>query len=143
MAWCWLTGPPRWSCLLPSELSISKGPPLSEETGLGTLTLPGFLRDVTSRFAAREALVMHTPDGVERWNYSMVWERAIEIARALIGGGVGKDSRVGILMTNRPEWIAAVFGTSLAGGVAVTLSTFSTAPELEYLLQAAGVTVLL
>jgi fatty-acyl-CoA synthase len=128
---------------LPSELSIAKGPPLSEETGLGTLTLPGFLRDVTTRFAAREALVMQTPGGVERWTYSMVWERAIEIARALIAGGVGKDSRVGILMTNRPEWIAAVFGTSLAGGVAVTLSTFSTAPELEYLLQAAGVTVLL
>jgi fatty-acyl-CoA synthase len=107
------------------------------------LTLPGFLRDVTTRFAVREALVMHTPNGVERWTYALVWERAIEVARALIAGGVGKDSRVGILMTNRPEWIAAVFGTSLAGGVAVTLSTFSTAPELEYLLQAAGVAVLL
>lgn len=128
---------------MPSELSISKGPPLSDETGLGTLTLPGFLRDVTTRFAAREALVMHTPNGVERWTYATVWERAIEIARALIAVGVGKDSRVGILMTNRPEWIAAVFGTSLAGGVAVTLSTFSTAPELEYLLQAAGVSFLL
>ena len=49
--------------------------------------------------------------------------------------GVGKDARVGVLMTNRPEWIAALFGISLAGGVAVTLSTFSTPAELEYLLQ--------
>ena len=29
-------------------------------------------------------------------------------------------------MTNRPEWLSAVFGTTLAGGVAVALSTFST-----------------
>jgi fatty-acyl-CoA synthase len=47
------------------------------------------------------------------------------------------------MMTNRPEWIAAMFGTGLAGGVAVLLSTFSTPPELEYLLQASGITFLL
>jgi fatty-acyl-CoA synthase len=56
---------------------------------------------------------------------------------------VGKDSRVGVLMTNRPEWVAGMFGVGLAGGVAVTLSTFSTQPELEYLLQASGISALL
>jgi fatty-acyl-CoA synthase len=124
-------------------LSISKGIPLGEEPGLGTLTLPGFLREVTTRYADREALVLRTAAGVERWSYATVWERAVEVARALLAVGVGKDSRVGIMMTNRPEWIAAVFGTALAGGVAVTLSTFSTAPELQYLLQASGVAVVL
>jgi fatty-acyl-CoA synthase len=124
-------------------LSIATGMPLSEEPGLGTLTLPGFLREVTTRFADREALVMRTANGVERWTYSMVWERAFAVARALLAVGVGKDSRVGVLMTNRAEWLAAVFGTGIAGGVAVTLSTFSTAPELEYLLQAGGVSFLL
>jgi fatty-acyl-CoA synthase len=123
--------------------SIAQGTALSEEPGLGSLTLPGFLREVTTRFGEREALVMHSANGVERWTYSMLWERAFEVARALLAIGVGKDSRVGVMMTNRPEWIAAVFGTSLAGGVAVTLSTFSTAPELEYLLQASGVSILL
>ena len=57
--------------------------------------------------------------------------------------GIGKDARVGVLMTNRPEWLAAVFGTSLAGGVAVTLSTFSTPSELDYLIRASAVSVLL
>src|SRR5271166_1816854 len=87
--------------------SIITGIPLSEEPGLGALTLPGFLREVTTRFADREALVMHLPGGVERWTYATVWERAFEVARALMASGVGKNSRVGILMTNRPEWIAA------------------------------------
>jgi fatty-acyl-CoA synthase len=123
--------------------SIVIGPPLSEEPGLGALTLPGLLREVTGRFADREALVFHSPSGVERWSYSTLWERSVEVARALLALGVGKDSRVGVLMTNRPEWIAAAFGTGLAGGVAVLLSTFSTPRELEYLLEASGVTYLL
>jgi fatty-acyl-CoA synthase len=124
-------------------LSIVSGIPLSEEPGLGALTLPGFLREVTTRFAEREALVMHGPEGVERWSYAALWDRSVEVARALVACGVGKDSRVGVLMTNRPEWIAGVFGTALAGGVAVTISTFSTAPELDTMLQASDVSVLL
>jgi fatty-acyl-CoA synthase len=128
---------------LGSVPSIAKGIPLSEEPGLGSLTLPGFLREVTTRFGERDALVLRTPSGTEHWTYAMLWERAVEVARALLAVGVGKDSRVGVMMTNRPEWIAAVFGTSLAGGVAVTLSTFSTPPELQYLLQVSGVSVLL
>ena len=119
------------------------GPPLADEPGLGSLTLPGFLREVTQMYGQREALVWHTADGVTRWTYEQLWERSIEVARALRGCGVGKDSRVGVLMTNRPEWLAAVFGTSLAGGVAVTLSTFSTLPELDYLIRASAISVLL
>ncbi|MFD0689485.1 class I adenylate-forming enzyme family protein [Actinomadura fibrosa] len=134
------------------------GPPLDEEPGLGALTLPGFLREVTERYSTREALVLREdgadgrevgadgrgPGGrVTRWTYAELWDRAVEVARALRAGGLDKGGRVGVLMTNRPEWLAAVFGASLAGGVAVPLSTFSTPPELEYLLQASGVSVLL
>ena len=125
------------------QFSIVSGPPLSDEPGLGSLTLPGFLREVTQEYGEREALVFHNADGATRWTYAQLWERAIEVARALRRGGLGKDARVGVLITNRPEWLAAVFGTSLAGGVAVTLSTFSTPPELDYLIRASGVSALL
>src|ERR1700756_5031951 len=122
---------------------IVYGPPLESEAGLGALTLGGFLREVTARFADREALVMYEDDGVLRWSYAQLWDHAIDVARALRAQGVGKDTRVGVMMTNRPEWVASVFGVALLGGVAVTLSTFSTASELEYLLQASAVSVLL
>jgi acyl-CoA synthetase (AMP-forming)/AMP-acid ligase II len=124
-------------------LSIVSGPPLADEPGLGALTLPGFLREVTAAYADREALAFPVGDGVTRWTYAELWERAFEVACALHNCGVGKGERVGVMMTNRPEWIAAVFGVSIAGGVAVPLSTFSTAPELDYQLTSSAVSMLL
>lgn len=126
-----------------AELSIVHGVPLSAEPGLGALTIAGYARELTQRHAAREALVMRTASGRVSWTYAELWERSVEVARALIAAGVGKDTRVGILMTNRPEYIASVFGIALAGGVTVSLSTFSTPVELEYLLQAGAVSILL
>lgn len=119
--------------------SIVSGPPLGTEPGLGALTLPGFLREVTSRYSEREALVQ----GDARWTYGDLWERSVEVARAARAAGVGKSTRVGVLMTNRPEWVSAVFGVTMAGGVAVTLSTFSTPGELDHLLRKSGVSLLL
>jgi acyl-CoA synthetase (AMP-forming)/AMP-acid ligase II len=125
-------------------LSILRGAPLAEEPWLGALTLPGYLREVTSRFAAREALVFHEPGAsTQRWSYSELWSRAERVARALVACGIGKGERVGVLMTNRPEWLATVFGTALAGGVATAFSTFSTRDELAHLLRVSGVSILL
>lgn len=45
---------------------IVYGGPLSEEPGIGALTLGGYLREVTERFAEREALVMQEHEGVTR-----------------------------------------------------------------------------
>ena len=123
--------------------SIVHGAPLADEPGMGALTIPAYLREVTARYTTREALVMHTPGGVVRWSYETLWQRSVEVAKALIACGIGKDSRVGILMTNRPEYLSAVFGTAMAGGVSVGLSTFSTAIELEQLLAVSSISVLL
>jgi len=124
--------------------SVARGLPLSAEAGLGELTLGGFLRQVTERFADREALVHTLADGSpERWSYAELWDRSVGVARSLIACGLGKGERVGVLMTNRAEFLAAVFGTALAGGVATPLSTFSTPVELRQLLAASACSVLL
>ena len=126
------------------SVSIVRGIPLSQEPGLGELTLPGFIRQVTERFADREALVQRRPDGtMERWSYRDLWDRSVDVAKALVASGLGKAERVGILMTNRAEFLSAVFGCALAGGIAVPLSTFSTAPELEYLIASSACSFLL
>ncbi|GAA0336378.1 FadD3 family acyl-CoA ligase [Sphingomonas oligophenolica] len=124
--------------------SIVHGPPLAEEAGLGDLTLPGFLRAVTARFSDREAIVRRLADDTaDRWSYAQLWDRSVEVAKALVACGLGKGERVGVLMTNRAEFLTAVFGTALAGGVAAPLSSFSTANELEHLVASAACSVLL
>lgn len=122
--------------------SIVQGIPLSDDVGIRTLTIAGFVREVTERYAQREAMVWRAGDAVVRWTYAELWQQSVAIAKALIACGVGKDTRVGILMTNRPEFLAVAFGTALAGGVIVALSSFSTAPELEHLLKMSGVSIL-
>lgn len=125
------------------RLSVVHGIPLAREAGLGALTLPGFLTEVTQRYGDREALVEHSAADTVRWSYADLWDRSVQVARALVACGVTPHSRVGVMMTNRPEWLSAAFGVSLAGGVAVLLSTFSTEPELEYMVRASGISVLL
>ena len=124
-------------------MSEVHGIPLSEEDGIGALTLGDYLKEVTARFGPREVAVMRSDDAVERWTYDELWSRSVTVARALLACGVGKGTRVGILMTNRLEFLSATFGTALAGGVATTMSTFSTAPELEVLVQNSGCSILL
>ena len=125
-------------------LSILHGPPLELEEGLGPLTLPGYLKELTQRYGGREAIVFRESAGDPiRWTYDELYERASDIARALIAAGLGKNEIVAVLMTNRPEWLAAVFGVALAGGVAAPMSTFSTSAELEHLLKTSCASVLL
>lgn len=128
-------------------LSIVQGPPLSEEEGLGDLTLSGWFRAICENGGTSEALVFYDGGFAHgarvSWSYADLWARANEVARALIACGVGKGTRVGILMTNRPEFLAATFGTALAGGVSTTLSTFSTPAELDHLVAVSGISVLL
>lgn len=122
-----------------SSISRVRGIPLAAEAGIGALTIPGYLREVCERHGEREAVVMHTASGVQRWRYADLWQQSVAVAKALMAAGVGKDTRVGILMTNRPEYLSLVFGTALAGGISVALSTFSTLDELEYLIGASAI----
>ena len=122
--------------------SLVAGLPLTEEEGLGALTLSGWLAEVCGRYADAEALVFYDGDTRVSWSYARLWDEANAVARALIAAGVGKGTRVGILMTNRPEFLAATFGCALAGGVAATFSTFSTADELDYLIGISACSVL-
>lgn len=124
-------------------LSIVHGMPLAEEPGQGAQTIGGYLREVAARYGAAEALVSHEGGQRIAWSFDELLARSMDVARALIASGLGKDARVGVLMTNRLEFLSGFLGASLAGGVPVPLSTFSTSSELAYMVQASQVSVLL
>jgi acyl-CoA synthetase (AMP-forming)/AMP-acid ligase II len=123
--------------------STVKGISLADE-GLTALTLGEFLREVCAKYGDKEALVFHPESGsVVRRTYAQVWDEAFAVARALVARGVGKETRVGLLATNRPEWITAMFGIALAGGTCVALSTFAKGPELKDQLRMGDVSLLI
>ena len=124
-------------------MSYLEGPALESDPDILAWTTPAFLRAVCARYAEREAVAFVHPRDTVRWTYAELWDRTEDVARALVAAGVGKGTRVGVLMSNRPELIAAIFASGLVGAVAVPITTFATADELEYMLGLAGVSHLL
>ena len=122
------------------------GPDPESVDWLGPLTMPSFLSEVVARHGPREALVFDDPlrdDETVRLTYDELAAHAMAVARGLAAWSVGRGSRVGILMGNRPEAVAALFGAAALGAVVVPLSTFSTPEELAYLLGHSDTSVLL
>ena len=107
----------------------------------------GFLDEVAERFGPNEALVFDDPlRGGEtvRWTYADLRHESERIAR-----GAGRrrassaGSAVGILMGNRPEAVAALFGVTSIGATAVLMSTFAPRPELAFMIELAETEVVL
>ncbi len=127
-----------------TAISQIYGPALKDETELGATTLPGFISQIAAKYGPREALRWRDLAGTQRsWTYTEMYEASLEVAKALLAVGIGRGSRVGLLVSNRPEWIFTVFGASMAGAVTVGLNTFSTKQELEYQLSLSDVEVLI
>jgi len=108
-------------------------------------TLPHFLADVTSRHGDRCAIrFLDRELGVDReLSYRELEREARRLARALVAAGVVKGARVAVLMANRPEWVVAAFGVSLAGGVLIPVNTFAKPAERDYILRHSDASLLL
>lgn len=124
-------------------LSIARGIPLAEEADIGALTLAGYIREVCERWPANEAAVLHLDGQETRWTYADLWARTLATARSLVACGIGKGTRVGVICSNRPEYLSSVFGAALAGAVPTPISTFFTPTELDEVLRISGLSVLL
>jgi fatty-acyl-CoA synthase len=119
-----------------------EGPPVGPISNAHRLTLGDFLIEVCAVHADREAIVFDDPlqdHATVRWTYADLERESCAIAATLIANGVGLGTRVGLVLGNRPEMVAALFGTALAGGVAVPISTFSTPLELADILARSAV----
>jgi len=102
-------------------------------------TLPALLDELAARFGSREALVSSR----RRMTYAELAEESARIGRGLAARGVGKGTRVGLLMPNWPEWIATAFGVWRCGGLLVPVNTLSRPRELAHVLRHADVALLL
>ncbi len=98
-------------------------------------TLFELFSDSATRHADRTAIV--TSD--QRWTYRDLSDRVDGHARALVASGVGKGTRVGLLMENDPDWVAFALAATGIGSLLVPVSTFAHVDDLAYLLRDADV----
>ncbi|MCH6562887.1 MAG: AMP-binding protein [Myxococcales bacterium] len=115
----------------PSDSSVGQDP--------SRLTFGHFLSDIALRYGEREAIVFEG----QRLSYRELESEVRRLARALIGAGVVKGARVAVLMSNRPEWIFALFAVGLVGGVLVPVNTFARPEERDYILRHGDASLLL
>ena len=107
-------------------------------------TLGALLDATAAAFPAREA-VAWAPRGevTERLAWADLRARSRLAAKRLVAAGVTKGTRVGLLCSNRTEWLPLAFGAARIGAVLVPLSTLWKRDELHYALTHADVALLL
>jgi fatty-acyl-CoA synthase len=93
--------------------------------------VPELLERSIDRFGDRTALI--TEDA--RLTYRELHAAADRYARALVAVGVGKGTRVGLLMENDPDWVAFALGATSIGAVLVPITTFAHRDDLAFLLR--------
>ena len=112
---------------------------LALQADAGRYTLPCFLEDVCSLHGERVALVGENA----ALNFDELRAGSRALARGLVAAGVGKGTRVALLMGNGPAWVEAMFAVAMTGGVLVPVNTFATPDEREYILAHSDSAVLL
>ncbi|MFT5441341.1 MAG: fatty-acyl-CoA synthase [Myxococcota bacterium] len=103
------------------------------------LLVDDFLRRGAQLYAAKTAIV----DGAMRLTYAQFEQRANQMSHALLGAGIRKGDRVGILSPNSHFFLESFYATSQIGAILVPLNFRLQSTDLEYILDHAGVVCLL
>jgi long-chain acyl-CoA synthetase len=82
--------------------------------------------------------------GEEEYSYRKLWEETVAVSERLGEQfGVKPGARVGLWLKNCPQFVTAFFGILEAGGVAVPINNFLKPAEVNFILQDAGIDVLI
>lgn len=95
---------------------------------LDRATMPALIRQAARDFGA--STLMLTPGAT--LSFAELDERSALLARGLLASGIGKGSRVGILMANSPDWIVTFMAVTRIGAFAVPMSSLYQPPELKW-----------
>ncbi|MGQ0577152.1 MAG: AMP-binding protein [Pseudonocardia sp.] len=119
---------------VPSYASGTSDVPL-----LGDTIADNFDRTVAAQPGA-EALV-EVPTG-RRWTYAQLRADVDTVARGLLALGLAKGDRLGIWSPNVAEWVLVQYATAKIGVVLVNINPAYRTHELEFVLDQAGISVL-
>jgi acyl-CoA synthetase (AMP-forming)/AMP-acid ligase II len=104
-----------------------------------TPTLPHFIRTRCDEFGGRPLIVLNE----RRITYRDAEQESARLAKGLLARGLGKASRVGLLMPNGPDWVVAWLAAARIGAVVVAINTFYKSREIGWLVRHADLQTLL
>jgi len=100
------------------------------------VTIAGVLDEAARKWPDGEALVV--VDQAIRWTWAELRDKARALAAGLLASGLSPGDRIGMLATNRAEWLVTQFGTAYAGLILVNINPGYRAAELDYALNKVG-----
>jgi acyl-CoA synthetase (AMP-forming)/AMP-acid ligase II len=106
---------------------------------LSDQTVPSLL--IARAAACPDTELIVTP--TQRMTYGQAERRSREVAKRMLASGIGKNTRVGVLFPNTPEWIVSWLAATRVGALAIPINTYLQAPELHRTLRHADVHLLL
>ena len=112
---------------------------MTADLGDQVLTPLNFLERAEAIHADRTAMTYRS----RSWSYGEFAVTARRMAGTLAGHGVTPGDRVAVLASNTPLMLLAHFAVPLAGGVLVTLNHRLAGPELAYIVQHSGASLVL
>ncbi|NHD18233.1 MULTISPECIES: AMP-binding protein [unclassified Actinopolyspora] len=121
----------------PAQRSYASG--TSDVALLGDTIGANLLR-TAERFPERDALVEFATG--RRWTYREFVADVDSLALGLLAAGIAKGDRVGIWAPNRAEWVLVQYATARIGAILVNINPSYRVHELEYVLNQAGVRML-
>ncbi len=98
--------------------------------------------DLVAEMAGRDADAPAVIEGRLELSYGELERRVAAFAAVLSGHRVRRGATVGLLCTNRWEWLVAALGAHRAGSRIAAFNTFAKAWDLEYMLEHSGAEVL-
>jgi fatty-acyl-CoA synthase len=101
------------------------------------------LAELVAEYARRDRTAPAVVDGERTLSYGELDEAVEAVASGLRALGVTWRSTVGLLCTNRWEWLAAAIGAQRAGARIACFNTFAKAWDLEYMLSHSDTEVLI
>jgi acyl-CoA synthetase (AMP-forming)/AMP-acid ligase II len=104
-----------------------------------TASAPVFMRHIAEQYGNREMMVLNE----QRLTYRQAEEQSRALAKGMLAAGIGKGTRVGILMPNGPDFVVTFMAATRIGALMIPLNTFYKPKELAFVLRHADIEVLL
>jgi len=104
-----------------------------------TPSLPVWIRHLAAEYGDRTLIVL----GERRLGYAEAEARSAHVARGLLAAGVGKGTRIAVLLPNGPDFVVAWLAAARVGALVVPMNTFYQARELGWVLRHADADTLI